>query len=147
MKTVRCIFLLVAVCAFAGLASCRGGAKTAGFEPTGTELEALAAARAQLAAYNDRDIDAFAACYSEDVKVYSFPGKLTYQGRDILHERYGRMFEKATALHCTILSETVKGNKVIHEESVVRYDPDEEPVHAVAIYIVEGGLITEVHFL
>lgn len=55
------------------------------------------------------------------------------------------MFETFTQLHCKILSEIVKGNKLIHEESVVFDNPD-KPIHAVCTYIVKGGKIAEVYF-
>ena len=113
-----------------------------------TEIEksALKVANQQLTAYNNRDIDAFADAYSDSIKIYTFPDKLNYVGKETLRKRYGDMFERCPNLHCTLVSETVKGNKVIHEESVIFDDP-EKPVHAVAIYIVENGKITAAYFL
>jgi len=110
------------------------------------EKEALRAAHKQLDAYNNRDIEAFLDAYTDDVKVYTFPGKLNYEGKEAMRKVYEGMFERLTLLHCTIVSEIVKGNMVIHEESVVFDDPD-NPRHAVCIYIVENGKIAEAHFL
>ena len=110
------------------------------------EKEALDLAHRQLEAYNNRDIEAFLDAYSDDVKVYDFPGKLKYQGKEAMRSVYEGMFKRRPLLHCTILSEIVKGNKVIHEESVV-FDNPEKPAHAVCIYIVEHGKIAEAHFL
>ena len=110
------------------------------------EKEALRAAHQQLDAYNNRDIEAFLDAYTDDVKVYSFPNTLNYEGKEAMRKVYEGMFKRTPLLHCTIVSEIVKGNKVIHEESVVFDDPD-KPRHAVCIYIVEGGKIAEAHFL
>jgi len=103
-------------------------------------------ANAQLTAYNNRDIEAFLDAYSDSVKVYTFPGKLSYTGKEHMRRVYTGLFEKYTKLHCSIVSETVHGNKVVHEESVV-FDNADKPVHAVCVYIVENGKITEAHFL
>lgn len=110
------------------------------------ETEAVSLARQQLDAYNNRDIDAFLDAYTDDVKVYTFPGKLNYEGKEEMRRIYSGMFERMTKLRCTITAEIVKGNKVIHEESVVFDDPD-KPVHAVCIYIIDRGKIAEAHFL
>lgn len=115
-------------------------------ELTCAEKEALKVAHAQLEAYNNRDIDAFMDAYADNVKVYTFPGKLRYEGKAAMREAYKAMFERTPLLHCTIVSEIVKGNKVVHEESVIFDNPD-NPRHAVCVYIVENGKITEAHFL
>ena len=113
---------------------------------TDVEKEALKAANAQLIAYNNRDIDAFMDAYADDVKIYTFPDRLRYEGKEAMREVYKAMFERTPMLHCTIVSEIVKGNKVVHEESVVFDDPD-NPRHAVCVYIVENGKITAAYFL
>ena len=113
---------------------------------TDVEKEALKAANAQLVAYNNRDIDAFVDAYTDNVRVYTFPDQLRYEGKEAMRDVYGKMFERTPMLHCTIVSEIVKGNKVIHEESVVFNDPN-NPRHAIAIYIVENGKIAAVYFL
>ena len=113
---------------------------------TDVEKDALQAANAQLVAYNNRDIDAFMDAYADNVKVFTFPDKLRYESKEVMRENYKRMFQQAPLLHCTVVSEIVEDNKVIHEESVVFNNPD-EPIHAVCIYIVENGKIAEVYFL
>ena len=110
------------------------------------EKDALKMANEQLTAYNNRDIEAFLAAYSDSVKVYTFPGKLNYTGKEHMRKIYTNLFEKYTKLDCSIVSEIVHGNKVVHEESVV-FDNAEKPVHAVCVYVVEDGKITEAHFL
>lgn len=115
-------------------------------ELTCTEKEALKAANTQLEAYNNRDLDAFMDAYADDVKIYTFPGTLRYEGKEAMREAYKPLFERTPMLHCSIVSEIVRGNKVVHEESVVFDDPD-APRHAVCVYIVENGKITAAYFL
>ena len=116
------------------------------YELTDIEKSALAAAQKQLEGYNNRDIELFLDAYADTVKVYSFPARLNYQGKDQMRQRYSTMFDRTPLLHCNVVSEIVKGNKVIHEERV-RRDDTGNLSHAVAIYVVEGGKITEVYFL
>lgn len=100
----------------------------------------------QLAAYNRRDIDAFAREFAEDVRVYAYPDKLLYEGRAKLHESYGEYFAAYPDLDCELVSRVRIGDRVIDEERVVRV-AGEPPVHAVAIYEVADDQITEVRFL
>jgi len=116
------------------------------YELTDIEKSALAAAQKQLEGYNNRDIELFLDAYADTVKVFRFPATLNYQGKDKMRERYSAMFDRTPDLHCYIISEVVKGNMVIHEERVLRNDP-ENLSHAVAIYVVDEGKITEVYFL
>lgn len=113
---------------------------------TDTEKAALKAANAQLVAYNGRDIDAFMDAYADNIRIYTFPDRLRYEGKEAMREVYLKLFERYENLHCTIVSEIVKGNKVVHEESVIFDDPD-NPRHAVCVYIVDDGKITAAYFL
>lgn len=47
----------------------------------------------QLVAYNNRDIDAFCACYHEEVKVLDEEGKVTMDGMETFRQRYASLFE------------------------------------------------------
>jgi uncharacterized protein (TIGR02246 family) len=46
----------------------------------------------QLAAYNNRDTDAFCACFHDDITVLDADGSVTLQGMTAFRERYGTMF-------------------------------------------------------
>jgi hypothetical protein len=98
----------------------------------------------QLEAYNDRDLDAFAATYSDDVKVYDFPNRLRYQGKKELKRRYGSFFANTPDLNCKIIKRIENGNKVIDEELVTI---NGRKVNGVAIYEVKNGKIVAVTFL
>lgn len=49
-------------------------------------------AAAQLEAYNQRDLEAFCACYSEDVRVLDADGRVTLDGAAAFRETYGGVF-------------------------------------------------------
>jgi len=98
----------------------------------------------QVEAYNNRDIDAFLATYTKEVKVYTFPNTLNYQGREEMRKRYAPMFQKTKDLHCKIIKRIVNGAKVIDEELVTS---NGNQFKAVAIYQVTNGKISSVTFL
>ena len=98
----------------------------------------------QLDAYNDRDIDAFLATYTEDVQLYNFPNKVTSEGQNAMRESYAGFFQRTLDLHCEIKNRIIIGNKVIDEEYVTM---NGNHFKAVAIYEVENGLISKVTFI
>ncbi len=104
-------------------------------------------AEAQLNAYNARDLDAFAACFAEDVEVYGFPGALTLKGRADFRARYAERF-KSEGLHAIAVHRAVIGSRVIDHERVWLEGPDKsDPVDLVVIYTVRDGLIARVDFI
>lgn len=105
----------------------------------------VALAQAQLDAYNARDIDAFCACFSDEVEVRSFPsGELLFAGMDAFRERYARRFE-SPGLHAEVVRRIAKDQVVIDEEHVVGIG--EAPVHAVAMYHCGASHIEAVWFV
>ena len=99
----------------------------------------------QLAAYNARDIAAFAALYAEDACMYRMPhSELVLRGRQQIIDYYGGTAFKNTSLHADVLSRQVIGNKVVDHERAVGIRP--EPVEFMAVYEVHDGLIQAVWF-
>ncbi|MGV6831591.1 MAG: nuclear transport factor 2 family protein [bacterium] len=98
----------------------------------------------QLDAYNSRDIDAFMATYSNDIKLYNYPNELRTEGKEAMRKSYQSWFDSATDLNAKVEKRIVIGNKVIDEENVTARG---QQFHAVAIYEVENGLITKVTFI
>ncbi len=109
-------------------------------------LSSVELADLQLKGYNERSIDLFLEAYSDSVKVFNFPNKLLYQGKDIMRQNYAGMFANLADLHCTIKSRMVIGNTVIDEEHVL-LRKDQPLLHAIAIYKIEHGKIQEVYFI
>lgn len=128
MKTILCFYFFI-------------GMTTLTQSQTPVELADL-----QLKGYNERNIDLFLEAYSDSVKVYSFPDKLLYTGKETMRMNYTGMFSNLTDLHCTIKSRMVLGNTVIDEERVLLRK--EQPLlEAIAIYKIDAGKIQEVYFI
>jgi imidazolonepropionase-like amidohydrolase len=103
-------------------------------------------AQQQLNAYNARDIDAFLEPYSDSVRIYTFPDKLQYQGKETMRKDYGVMFERTKELHCQLVNRIVQGNTVIDHENVT-WLGSKQPLKAIAIYKIRDGKIAEVYFI
>jgi len=110
------------------------------------ESVAVKLANEQLEGYNNRDIDAFTLPYAEDIKVFTFPNTLLYQGKEEMKNIYGRMFSRTPDLHCHLVNRIVMGNTVIDHEEVTLIK-GEKPMKAIAIYKIKGDKISEVYFI
>ncbi len=100
----------------------------------------------QLEAYNRRDIDAFAATYSPQIRIYNHPDQLLASGLEQLRESYSQLFARAPDLHATVTNRIVQGNFVIDHERVTGI-PDVGQIEAVAMYEVRDGRIANVWFI
>lgn len=108
--------------------------------------EAERVVQVQLEAYNARDVEAFAATYADDVRIYDYPDRLRYEGIDTLRARYGEAFRSGPDVRARISKRIVQGNFVIDHEHVTGR-PDGVDVDAVAIYEVRNGRIQAVWFI
>lgn len=78
----------------------------------------------QLAAYNKADIDAFCACYADDIRVLDADGNCTLEGLAAFRERYGAMFTKLQSIRAEIIGRMTMANHVIEHELWSRVDPE-----------------------
>ncbi len=102
----------------------------------------------QLNAYNDRDIDAFLDCYSDDVEIYEFPDKLINKGKDELKSVYIDFFKRAgKKLHCKIEDRLIYGNYVFDKETLTTAIPGREQFSGQAIYEIKDNKIKKVWFI
>lgn len=108
------------------------------------KLKTEAIVQKQLDAYNARDIDAFMATYSKDIKLYYYPNELRTTGKEQMRKNYKQWFDKNPDLKAFIKKRIVIGNKVIDEEQVTI---NGDIFNTVAIYEVENGLINKVTFI
>ncbi|MCA8915500.1 MAG: nuclear transport factor 2 family protein [Planctomycetes bacterium] len=97
----------------------------------------------QLEAYSACDIDAFAATYTEDVKVIDGTGKVLCEGLAQLCEVYGPLFRNNPNQMAIITKRITAGDWVIDDEEVIGR-ADNKRRNAVAIYRVRDGLICHV---
>ena len=98
----------------------------------------------QVTAFNNRDLDAFVGCFSDDVLVSRFPNEKMYQGNDKMHENYSRFFENVKNSSLEVVNRIVLGNTIIDEE-ITKVDGRDG--RQVAIYQVENGLISSMTFV
>ena len=100
----------------------------------------------QLDAYNSKDIERFMACWHPEAKLYEFPDKPLASGYAEIRARHVLRFTEPN-LFGKLLSRTSVGNVVVDREVVTRmFDGREGRVDVIAIYEVEGGLITSARF-
>ena len=107
--------------------------------------DACRLAERQLVAYNNHDLEAFLACYAEDVVVRDLvTGEVRLTGRAAMRDVYGRMFEAGT-VHAEIVGRLAVGDVVVDQERVTGH-PLGGVVHALAHYAVAEGFIQQVWF-
>ena len=98
---------------------------------------------AQLEAYNQRNLDAFCDCFSEDIEVWDIVSKtLRFSGMQRFRQVYRQRFEDAK-LHCQLLSRIAQGRVVIDHELV---HSSTGVVRAIATYVINDQQIASVSF-
>jgi hypothetical protein len=103
------------------------------------------AIEAQLAAYNAQDLDAFCACYHDDVRVEDGNGTVLSTGIEVFRQKYAALFAREPANRAAVVQRMRIGPWVIDQERITgRSGPD---LHAVAIYRLREGRIACVRFL
>ena len=81
----------------------------------------------QLEAYNARDLEAFCACYHDEVRVLDENGEATMEGLATFRERYGALFEGVTELHAEVDERLVLGRHCIDHERFLLCRPGAVP--------------------
>ncbi len=108
--------------------------------------DAATLAQRQLDAYNAHDLEAFVACYAEDVVIRRLvDNAVLMQGREALRAGYGPMFAEGR-VHAALVSRMVLGPVAIDEERVTGH-PSGDVVRAIAHYEVRDGVIRQVWFV
>lgn len=100
----------------------------------------------QMDAYNQRDVEAFVAMYSADIKVYNFPDELVFEGKEKMRERYSNSFSSTPDLHSTLISRSILGNTVIDQEYII-VDNTKPAIEMIVIYKIQGQEIIEMYWL
>ncbi|MDF0716329.1 nuclear transport factor 2 family protein [Muricauda sp. 334s03] len=98
----------------------------------------------QVEAFNQRDLDAFISCFTEDVQVQRFPNNAMYKGNTKLSENYKRFFENVKTSSVEVVNRIVLGNTIADEEIT---KVDGRDARQVAIYQVTNGLISSMTFV
>jgi hypothetical protein len=110
-----------------------------------SESAAVETVQRQVDAYNRRDLPAFLATYSESIRVYRMPSvEPALSGKAAFGEFYRTQRFNLPGLRAEILQRIATGNKVIDHERISGLG--EQPIEAVAVYEVIGGVIDRVWF-
>ena len=104
------------------------------------------AAQGQLEAYNNQDIDGFLKWYSDDVEVYNFPSELVYKGKEKMRARYLNAWKENPNQKAEVTNRIINGNTVVDREHVTGRSSGIE-ANVIAVYRIEGGLISKVYFI
>ena len=101
----------------------------------------------QVDAYNQRDLQAFTACFHQDISLYNFGESTPYlTGMEALTTSYRDVFEQSPDLHASITHRIVLDQTVIdHEKVTGRKGIDF--IEVVVIYQVEGEKIKSVTYV
>lgn len=100
----------------------------------------------QVNAYNARDIDAFLATYSPEIKGYNHPDSLIFSGLQEMRSRYQPFFENNPKLHGQITNRISMGRYVIDQEYVTGLK-NGRTIQAAAIYEIQDAIINRVWFI
>lgn len=139
MKTILTLLLsLSAICCFAQ--------KKDTDQTHVQQVSPVSVVKAQLTAYNNRDLEAFLATLSNEVELYNFPNNLIGKGQELARKIYGDMFKNSPDLHCHIENRTVLGNTIIDHEKITGVK-NREAFEVVTVYKVKGAKIEKVYFI
>jgi hypothetical protein len=102
---------------------------------------------AQFAAYNAHDLDAFAACYADDVSVVD-PGSRQplIKGKAAFREAYAFLNKPSVTVRVEIVNRMVNGPIVIDREHVLGLPPGKHAPDVIAVYEVRQGKIVNAWF-
>jgi hypothetical protein len=107
--------------------------------------DALAVVEQQFVAYNQHDLEKFAANFSESFTAWRMPAtEPSMQGKQQLIEFYAAHRFNNPALRAELISRTVLGNKVFDLEKI--HGLSEQPIDSVAVFEVNNGLIDRAWF-
>lgn len=102
--------------------------------------------RAQLDAYNARDIDAFMACWAPDAEILAWPSTPLLAGAEAIRARHIERFREPD-LFARLVSRVAVGELVVDREVVTRNFPQGRgTLDVIGLYEVENGLIRKAWF-
>ena len=105
-------------------------------------------AERQLAAYNAKDLDAFCACYADDVTVLDAAGEVTLSGATAFRARYAGLFAGWDVVGASVDVRDGVDPEVVDHERWWRSRAGEEASGRVRVrYVAREGRIAVVQFL
>jgi uncharacterized protein (TIGR02246 family) len=104
-------------------------------------MEAADVVARQVDAYNAHDLEAFLACYTDDVVVTSGEGTVLLEGLVAVREQYAAWFGGVPDLHTEVRHRMVRGSWVVDDEHATATGLD---VEALVAYHVRADRIARV---
>jgi hypothetical protein len=113
----------------------------------GNSQDPVQVVQAQVVAYNAHNIDAFAACYADDVTITDLSGKdPVVHGIPALKTTYSFLARVPKAFHVDIVQRSSSGPIVVDHERLIGLPPEKGQPEAFAVYEVRNGKIQNVWF-
>ena len=101
----------------------------------------------QLDTFNDHDLDGFMPLFGEDVVIYDLvDGSVVLRGIDAFRDRYVAVFRDRPHVRADLAGRLSLGPFVVDRERLTDGD-DHPPEDALAIYEVEGDVVTRMWFI
>ena len=103
----------------------------------------------EVAAYRDRDLDAYLSFFAEDVVVTNFEGKVLMERIEGLRSNYEPLFENSPDLTVEVVSRIESGAFVVDLEHLDGFmnPPYPQTFDAAVIYLVQDGKISAMKIL
>jgi hypothetical protein len=115
------------------------------FKPRSIVMTPTEIVQRQLDAYNAHDLDRFADCFSEDVRIFRMPTEApSTVGRAALRAFYAEKRFSIPGLRAELLNRIELGNKVTDHERI--HGLHEQPSEVIGVYRIIDGLIADVWF-
>ena len=97
-----------------------------------------------IALFNERKLDEYMACFSEDVTMNNFPNKQQLKGQVAMKKSYAEFYEQVPQVSVEVIKEMTVGNYVVYEELERRGSKKRQQV---TIFDVADGKITNMTFI
>lgn len=103
----------------------------------------------QIDAYNARNLDAFLACYAQDVVVEDATDHKLIDGKAALRGLYATVFENSPELRLSVTNSIRVGDFVINDEHIYGFNLHgyAPTSHNAVVYHVKQGIINHVRVL
>jgi hypothetical protein len=113
----------------------------------GTSTDPEHVVQAEVDAFNAHDIDAFAACFADDVAIVDLAGKRPVRnGLPALRDAYAFLRTSPKDFHVEIVKRIVSGPIVVDHERALGLPAEKGKPEAVAVYEVRNGKILNMWF-
>ena len=93
----------------------------------------------QVDAYNAHDLDAFVACYTDDILISDGAGAVLVAGREEMRKEFATLFESSPKLHAEVVGRLDAGAYVVLNERIEGYGGD--PIDGIMVYHVAEDAI------